>query len=270
MILHAYTSTWNDLYMIQFYVRHWSQYAVKIFVYDDDSTDGTREFLESMAPLVEVKSPGFHGVDELMLQEMRNREYKVNSRGVADWCVIGDSDEFHYHPDMLNRLGELKEKGYCAVVSHGWQMLSDHRPTGEGQMMQYVRGGILDGMYDRVIFRPEVDISIGIGHHGFTITGGGVGVNYREFQRAGQMIPTSSPQEQKAYPVLQDDPQFKMLHYRMLGRGHVKERHDRVWSRCSDRNKQRGWGIHLSPKWHNYYSVEWFEAKLKEAKPCLD
>jgi hypothetical protein len=264
-VLHAYTSTFNDIYMIQFYVRHWAQYASKIFVYDDDSTDGTREFCQSMAPLVELKSPGFHGIDEILLQEMRNREYKLNSRGVADWCVIGDSDEFHYHPNMLAKLDELKQAGCLAVISHGYQMFSEVAPQGEVQMMDTVKTGIPDHIYDRVIFNPQIDISIGIGHHGFTIEN----VNYREFIRAGQRIATSPPDLQSRFSVLQNDHAFKMLHYKYLSREHVKERHNRVWSRSSDRNKKNGWGAHLAPDWNSYYGISWYEKKLKEAKPCL-
>ena len=266
MILHCYTSTYNDLYMLKYYVRHWSQYAAKIFVYDDDSTDGTREFLESHSPLVQIMSTGFSGIDELKLQEMRIREYKIHSRGVADWCVIGDSDEFHYHPTMIEKLRVLKECGYAAVVSHGYQMFSDTRPNGEGQMMEYCKNGILDGMYDRVIFRPEIDIVIGIGHHGFTIDE----TNFREFQTAGQNVHTSPEGQRIKYPVMETDEDFKMLHYKYLGLDHITERHDRIWSRSSQLNKDRGWGIHTSPDWHAYYSLDWFKQKIGDAKPCLD
>jgi len=266
MILHAYTSTYNDLWMIQRYVKHWSQYATKIFVYDDDSTDGTREFLASCSPLVEIKSPGFHGIDEILLQEMRCREYKVHSRGVADWCVIGDSDEFHYHPDFRKRLEEYQAKDAIAVVSHGYQMFSDKRPD-DGQLLtDCIKTGIADHMYDRVIFRPGIDITIGIGHHGFTIAD----VNYREFQRAGQNIRTSEERLQGQHRVIQNDQAFKMLHYKYISRDHVIERHNRIWSRSSDRNKERGWGIHTSPEWKSYYSVGWYENMLKEARPCLE
>lgn len=269
-VLHTYTSTWNDLYMIRFYVRHWAQYASKIFVYDDDSTDGTREFLESCAPLVEIKSPGFHGIDEILLQEMRNREYKINSRGVADWVVIGDSDEFHYHPNMLGRLAEMKAQGYCAVVSHGYQMFSEVAPQGDVQMSAVIKKGLQDHMYNRVIFRPELDISIGIGHHGFTILGDDSSVNFQEFQTAGQNIPTHDRVDQSRYLVDQIDPAFKMLHYKYIGREHVLARHNRIWSRSSDRNKQNGWGVHTSPEWHSYYGIEWYDSKVKEAALCLD
>jgi hypothetical protein len=265
-ILHAYTSTYNDLWMIQRYVQHWRQYADRIFVYDDDSTDGTSEYLDSQAPLVVRMSPGFHGIDEILLQEMRCREYKLHSRGVADWCVIGDSDEFHYHPEMLKRLDELKSKDAIAVVSHGFQMFSDTRPDDGVLLTDYIKTGIADHMYDRVIFRPEIDITIGVGHHGFTIDN----VNYREFQRAGQTIHTSDEKLQGQHRVIQNEYQFKMLHYKYIARDHVVERHNRTWSRCSDRNKERGWGVHTSPEWHSYYSVDWYDKMLKEAKPCFD
>jgi hypothetical protein len=268
-ILHVYTSTYNDLYMIQFFVRHYAQFASKIFVYDDDSTDGTREFLESMAPLVEIKDPGFTGLDQLKLQAMRSNEYKIHSRGLADWCLVGDSDEFHYHPNLLARLGELKASHFSAVVTHGWNMFSKERPQGPGQMTSYVRTGIRDPMYDRVIFRPEIDITIGIGLHGFTLTGDDGSVNFREFQMAGQKVLTSPPEVREQYRVLESDPEFMMLHYKYLGREHVIERHDRVWNRLSANDKAHNWGIHTNPNWGAYYGLSWYDEKLKEARPCL-
>lgn len=269
-VLHVYTSTYNDLYMIQFFVRHYAEFAAKIFVYDDDSTDGTREFLESMAPLVEIKECGFKGLDQILLQKMRSEEYRRLSRGVADWVLVGDSDEFHYHPRLLERLAELKAQNCAAVVSHGWQMFAEKRPEGTIQMTDAVRRGIRDKMYDRPIFRPEMDVLIGIGLHGFTLKGDDGSANFREFQAAGQQIQTSPPEVQARYKVEQKDQEFKMLHYKYLGLDHINERHARVWSRLSESDKAHGWGIHTSPDWHTYYSVEWYKERIKEAKPCLD
>lgn len=244
--LHVYTSTHNDLYMLKFFIRHYERFASKIFVYDDMSTDGTVEYCMSKAPLVQLMDPGFSGIDELKLQEMRNREYKIHSRGVADWVIIGDSDENHWHPDLLQRLSRLKHGGCMCVVSHGWQMFGTEAPQGNCLLMDKVRDGISDTMYDRTIFRPEIDISIGIGHHGFEIIKG------------------------NGY-VLADDPVFKLLHFKYISRQTVIDRHNRSFSRLSERNRANGWGIHASPDYHDKYSVEWYDDMLGKAQPvCLD
>lgn len=268
-VLHCYTSTYNDPYMVRHYVRHWSRYAAKIFVYDDDSTDGTAEFLDSCAPLVVRKSPGFHGIDEILLQEMRNREYRLNSRGVADWVVIGDSDELHYHPDMLNALERKRAEGYRVVVSHGWNMFADTRPPDDVLLTDVVKEGCPDISYSRVIFDPALEASIWIGHHGFTIEDGQSldFTHRRESQRAKA---AAAHQVKKRYKIEESDPDFKMLHMKYLGLDYITERHAKTWLRSSERNKNHLWGHHLEPGWTGRNSIEWYRQQRVEAQRVID
>jgi hypothetical protein len=260
MILHVYTSTHNDLYILRYFIRHYELFASKIFVYDDDSTDGTREFLQSCAPLVEIRNPGFTGIDELKLQHMRCTEYKKNSRGVADWIMIVDCDEFHWHNSLMKKLGEMKGAGYAAVISHGWNMFSTEPPDGLGQMTDYVKCGVLDSMYDRAIFRPECDVLIGIGNHGFTLYGDDGTLPSQKF-----LTPCGAYE----YKAESHDKDFKLLHYKYLGLEYLRQRYARVWSRTSDINKSHGWGIHASPTWNAQWSLNWYQEKLPEAKQCI-
>lgn len=266
MILHTYISTRNDLWMVRHYVRYWSQFASKIFVYDDDSTDGTREFLLSCAPLVEVKDPGFHGIDELDLQNLRSHEYRKWSRGVADWVVIGDSDEFHYHPNMVQALEEKKRQGFVGVVSHGWQMMAERPPEGDVLLTDAIKEGLPDTGYSRVIFSPELDIIQGIGHHSWHIVGG-QSLNFHPTRKKLDK-PVELPK--KIYPVETADIAFKMLHFKYIGSDYIRDRHARIWDRLSDHNKKVGWGHHNSPDYHKQYSVEWYERKLPERQKVID
>lgn len=272
MILHAYTSTWNDLYMVKQYVHHWSQYAAKIFVYDDDSTDGTREFCKSMAPVVELKSPGFHGIDELLLQDMRRREYKLHSRGVADWVAIGDSDEFHHHPNFLEALAEKKRQGFCAVVSHGYQMFSESVPEGDLPLMETIKEGLYDMRYSRVIFSPEIDLRIGVGQHSFRIFDeNGDPARAVSFSPTGRLRREVETAENiTKYPICNDDQNFKMLHYKYLGEDYIRERHARSYSRLSARNLENGWGAHAAPGGYKYgYDVAWYRRHLSERQRVI-
>lgn len=268
-ILHCYTSTYNDLYMVRHYVRHWSRYAAKIFVYDDDSTDGTAEFLDSCAPLVERKSPGFHGIDELLLQEMRNREYRLHSRGAADWVVIGDSDELHHHPDFLNALDQKRSAGYQVIVSHGYDMFSDNRPGDDVLLTDAVKLGIPDVAYNRVIFDPMLEASIWIGHHGFSIADGQI-LDFTHRRQSQKAKAAAKHEVKRRYKIEDADTDFKMLHMKFLGVEHIKERHDRIWSRSSDRNKQNRWGTHLAPGWSGRYGVDWYLSKQAELQRVLE
>lgn len=267
MILHTYVSTHNDLWMMRHYVRYYGQFASKIFVYDDESKDGTREFLESCAPLVEIKSPGFQGIDDLKLQELRSHEYRKHSRGVADWVIIGDSDEFHYHPQMAEALEEQKSKSVVGIVSHGWQMMADRPPDGDVLLTDALKEGLPDTGYSRVIFNPELDIIQGIGHHAWTIEDG-QSLNFHPTRKKANKIPDPAPK--KIYPLETSDQNFKMLHFKYIGVDYIRDRHARIWARLSDHNKRVGWGHHNSPDWHHEYSAEWYLRKLKDRIKVID
>lgn len=271
-VLHAYTSTRDDLYMLKHWIRHWSQYADRLFVYDDDSTDGSREFMAG-CPNVEICDPGFHGIDEILLQDMRRQSYKDHSRGVADWCVIGDSDEFHYHPDFLNALARKKAEGYCAVISHGYQMFADGAPQGDDLLMHMVKDGIEDLRYSRVIFSPEIDMQIGIGHHSFRIFDqSGICTRAYSFNPKGRLLREQPTEENIAkYPICSDDSEFKMLHFKYLGENYIRERHARVYSRLSARNLKNGWGAHSAPEgYRRGYDLSWYFKNRSRTQRVID
>jgi len=45
MRVHVYTICWNESRVIDYFLRHYEPIAERIVVYDEDSTDDTREIL---------------------------------------------------------------------------------------------------------------------------------------------------------------------------------------------------------------------------------
>jgi hypothetical protein len=45
MRVHVYTICWNESRVIEYFLRHYEQFAERVVVYDENSTDGTKEIL---------------------------------------------------------------------------------------------------------------------------------------------------------------------------------------------------------------------------------
>jgi hypothetical protein len=241
-IVHLYVSIRDEDFMTPYFLRHYAPICDKIFVWEDQSVDGTYEMLKA-CPKVQFLPLAIHGIDDAYLQKIRSETYRTFSRGIADWVIIIDIDEFHWHTiDLMGMLDTAKEKGYKAMLSEGYQMISDKPPSGDGQIYSEIREGVQDHMYDRLIFNPELDVTVGIGHHCYDVKGAYVCHN------AGH----------------------KLLHYRYMGEEYMTKRHARVYSNLTENNLKHGWGIHSSPNWTGNYSVGWWREMMGRKRPCLD
>ena len=168
----------------------------------------------------------------------------VHSREAkADWVICVDADEFIYHPKMLEELaGELEIPDHQLLRCEGYQMLSEHFPTTQGQIYEEVKKGVYDPRYTKsVVFRPCIHLIFAPGRHGVT--------------------------SEQAKPK---ECNLRLLHFRFLSPEYVHAMHDRNYNRLTKLNKDKGFGAHNSPHHHGEYDLIWYKEKLKEAVPCLD
>jgi glycosyltransferase involved in cell wall biosynthesis len=252
MKIHVYTTVRNEKYMIEYFLRHYRDIADEIFVWDDESTDGTREILNG-APNVHVFTPTVHGIDNQYFSDLFSEEYRKRSRGVADWVMVVDVDEFIYQGDLRGYLRYLRtECSMPFIFAQGWNMISEEPPYGDYQIYDQVRTGVLDRMYNRAIFDPNLDIRIGIGNHEYYIMNDGAYLPIPQYEQDVRLTG------------------IKCLHMRYLGEEFVKERHKNQFSRLTERNKANGWGVHSSPDWNGNYSLQWYKEALKRRVACLD
>lgn len=158
----VYSVCWNEVQMMPFFLRHYATFADKIIIYDEQSTDGTRELIKA-CPRAELREWPHRGLDDDRFIEAVNTRYK-EARGKADWVIFADTDELLYHPEPLRVLSVAKEDmlpaiGYALISTTGW-------PTGDGQLYELVRTGIRQDNYDKsIIWRPSVDVVHTHGRH---------------------------------------------------------------------------------------------------------
>jgi hypothetical protein len=163
--IDVYALCWNEILILPYFLRHYEQFAERIFVWDDKSTDGSRELLLSH-PKVTLLDPMFEGADDDYSRYVLFPQYIELSTGKADWVMIVDIDEFVYHENLTQQLQRLYDEGADVIRPVGFTMMADSLPKTDGQIYDAIKMGMRDRNFDKkVIFRPEVDILFTPGRH---------------------------------------------------------------------------------------------------------
>ena len=218
VIIHAYIQTWNEIVLMPYLLRHYGSFCDRLIFNDDNSTDGTREAVEA-CPIAELRNLGADGLNEEVFLQHWNNDYK-GSRGVADWVILADGDEFLYHPDMRGLLTDYKARGITLPRGQGYIMVSDRLPTTDGQIYdEFVCGSPACQFDKRSVFDPGLDISFTPGRH--------------NMQTCSQNAVDT--------PV----PEIALLHYGAMGFDYYNNRHLSYQSRMSATNIEHGWGSYI-------------------------
>lgn len=240
MIVHVYAVCWNEEVILPYFLRHYGSFADKIFIFDNESSDHSPEIIDACpkATRIPVKTGG-------ACSERSQRECKmkyVESRGVADWAILVDLDEFIYHPNIVGVLEHYKKWWIALPKVAGFEMVSLETPTGPGQLYEYVKTGIpSDGYSKRVVLSPGIDIELSPGCHTTKVLGRDSGKVSAESEKA----------------------ELKLLHYRFLGREFFIKRNSERRERLCEEDRRIGSGGHyLNP---DSYFAHIFDVVHKEA-----
>lgn len=191
MKVDVYSVMHNEEIIAPYWLRHYETFADRIFIWDDDSTDSTREILAA-SPKVTFLPVEKYGDDDDYWITSLFPQYEKISRGVADWVMIADADEFIYHPNMIEALSKAKEQGSQIIGCQGFTMVSDGLPTTSGQIYDEIKMGLPDQLESKwTIHVPNIFVRYGRGRH------------VKPHRKMGN--------------VLDSETGIKLLHYRYLG-----------------------------------------------------
>jgi glycosyltransferase involved in cell wall biosynthesis len=231
MTIHIYSIVHNDEYILPYFLRHYETFADKIFIIDDHSNDGTKEIAKAH-PKVEFQPFEYNrGMNEDDFNECFEKMYKKHSRGIADWVMIADSDEFIYHPNIKDILINYNKMGVPALKTLGYMMVSEEKPSKNGQIYDECKKGVRFRGYDKpVVFNPSIDVKLGHGRHSITLP---------EALRASVS-------------------DLKLLHYRYLSLEYFIKRSEHLYERC-------GYMTDKDKKYRMNRGLLWYNKGLKES-----
>jgi hypothetical protein len=220
MKIHAHILAWNEEKILPFTLDYYSLICEKIFIYDNMSTDSSDEIYKKYEKVEVIKWDSGNEFRDDLNMKLKTEEYKKRSRGQnVDWVIVCDCDEFLYHPNLIEKLIDLKNRGIDIPEIDGRNMFSEEYPTYDGRLLpEIVKTGsemYLD-MCKNIIFNPDKDITVGVGGH-FVLC--------NNCKRSEQR-------------------ELKLLHYTYLGRKEVKQKYINRSKRLSDYNKKNRFGEH--------------------------
>lgn len=163
MKIWVYSVCWNEIAMIKFYLRHYSLFADKIIIWDENSDDGTREEILK-CPNAELRDWPFKGMDDDKMLLAYDQWTTAEARGQCDWIMTPDIDELIYHPDLRSVLAETK---FDVLAGKGYALIGNGPiPQGEGQVYDYIKTGAPQDNYTKwIIWRSGVNIRHTHGRH---------------------------------------------------------------------------------------------------------
>lgn len=218
MRLHLYALCWNEERMLPYFFRHYRPLVERFFIFDDDSTDRSLEFLRTQ-PDVEVGNFSRDG-DSYVLSAMRfYREAWKASRNAADWVVVCNVDEHLYHRDLLGYLRRCRKRGVTAVRAVGYEMFAESFPETPRRLCDAIITGMRWDRLDKVaVFDPSAIDEIGYspGRHNV------------------------APSGRVVFPTR---PTVKLLHYKHLGLDYLVRRQAELRSRLLPGDVANNYGI---------------------------
>lgn len=255
---NVYALNWNEARILPAFLHHYRQ-ANRIIVYDNESSDNSRQIIEEAGRETVTFSTN-NTFDDATNMQLKNEIWKLSRGSDVDFVIVQDLDEFLWFPnhpdDILTGLEEYKNEGITCSVTEGYDMFCSDEEWEMGLSLlekwgigvQFtIRKGLRNYIYDKVlVFNPNVinETNYNLGCH--------------EWSPNGEIrFPSSQPY---------------MLHYKYIGENYSYKNHLIRRDRFSPKNIEMNWGLQYykdDSSMKEYLSNKYIEAKERSQEVSL-
>ncbi len=164
MHIDLVTTVRDEADLLPHFLGYYGSICDRLFVMDDGSTDGSCELVHECPNAILLPFPSTHGFDEIAINTAYRKVIREHSRGVADWVLVPDVDEFIWHPYGLRPMLASEPPGLLKAW-RGFHMI--HHTFPAESLLRTVRRGFDAGrMWKKpIITSPDLDVRWGKGRH---------------------------------------------------------------------------------------------------------
>jgi hypothetical protein len=220
-IVHAFFLCYNEANLLPHLLKYYLSFCEKVTILDNNSTDNSVEIINSFPNTDIIPWDSKGELNDSLYIKLKNNVWKSSS-GYADYVIVGDSDEFIYHENMIDFLTDAKKRGVTLFRPEGYHMVADKEfnINQDDNLIELVKTGIRLPVLDKLMMFDCNKIS---------------NINYNFGCH------NASPQGEI---VLHQYNGLKMLHYKFLGVNDYVYRNSLRRERLSEFNKQHGLGTY--------------------------
>jgi hypothetical protein len=221
MNIHVHCIAYNEEKIIPYFIRHYSRFCSKIFIWDNHSTDHTATIAKSY-PGVVVKEWGGKEINEFEYLKIKQncRLHSFN----ADYVIVVDCDEF-LDIESIPMLEIIKSEGVTLPSVVGMEMLSKDFDF-KSDISLIKRFVYKENLCKRCIFDPKLEMVWDVGCH--------------PSETGKKMLrDVNGVVENTAFKL-------NLKHYKWVNLEYVVNRYKSYASRLSQINKQYRLGFHYT------------------------
>lgn len=219
-IVHAYFVCFNEANILPHLLKYYLTFCEKVIIVDNNSNDNSIDIIKSFNNVELIPFNSNETFDDGINLKIKNNVWK-QSIGLADYVIVGDTDEFLWHENMAEFLINSFKNNITLFKPEGYHMVADEdfNLKSSDNIFDFVKFGVRVDVLDKMMMFNcnKININYNFGCH-------------------------------SANPVgeikLLTDKKLKMLHFKFLGLNDHKLKYKMREGRLSEFNKKNGFGLY--------------------------
>lgn len=155
-----YVLCWNEMPILPFMIDYWKLIARKVIVYDNNSTDGTLDYLKNF-DWIEVRPFPIatnNTLDDGIHIKIKNDCWKEQKNNGVDFVIVSDLDEIIWANNLNDVLQFFKKEKIAAIKPVGYDFVSQEFPI-HGNMLlhEQIENCFRIPIWDKcILFQPDL------------------------------------------------------------------------------------------------------------------